>query len=569
MTMARSPTCLNAAYDPSANPALTGTAFTVTARSVRGIPMRKTSPGCIWPDLPSACSTAFQSGSAASATAGVLMIRTRPRTTIAWFDLRDLMATLSLFTSRPPSAVPVVVGGATTSSASSLLLQHRVEPVKDRHSSLEQFLILLGARREASDGEIHARGLVAGELAVVQVGLVHDLGHDPHAPVLDPEPLDQRLERAVLAVVPEVGAQDIERDALPRGVGRIRESEFRIRIVEALDEPGGGDAVDVRPRSRHPRAPARGQRRAMSPPGCPRSCLCGAQACGRGLPELPGPRAGRRVQIVDRLDAVQLALEAIQLAAQLRDRPGMVRPIAVQLGEDLAAALHDRLVLDATRLVEERLHLRFGHGLDPVDVDQGGLTAERLNFLHEPLEELRRLRGLRQDPGRAAEPDGAHALELAPHSDAVAGRRGRKAREEHQPPHGGASVTLDTGLVKRYTARDRPRRITDWNGSRRHSACPSASSSDTICGSVSSALAGPSRSAARWSGSSSRSAAGSRRTRCARASPSASPSQAPSPSRWAFGFRTSAAASGVRGPAGGGFSCRNLFTLPPSAAATF
>src|SRR5881628_1146248 len=203
---------------------------------------------------------------------------------------------------------------------------------------------------------IVARGLVASELAIMQISLVDDLRHDFHAPVLDPEPLDQRLERAVLAVVAEVGAKDIERDALPRGVGRISKREFCLRIVETPDEPGGCDAVDVRPRSRHPRAPMRMQRHAMSSPGRPRSCLCGAQACGGGLPELSGPRAGWRVQIVDRLDAVQLALEAIQRAAQLRDR-AVVRQVAIQLGEDLPATLHDRLVLDAPRLVKERSDL--------------------------------------------------------------------------------------------------------------------------------------------------------------------------------------------------------------------
>ena len=45
MTMTSSPICLKAAYDPSANPAFTGTPFTVTARSERGMPMRRTSPG--------------------------------------------------------------------------------------------------------------------------------------------------------------------------------------------------------------------------------------------------------------------------------------------------------------------------------------------------------------------------------------------------------------------------------------------------------------------------------------------------------------------------------------------
>src|SRR5947209_4534285 len=196
----------------------------------------------------------------------------------------------------------------------------------------------------------------------------------------------------------------------------------------------------------------------------------------RWSPRASGPRAGWRVQIVDRLDAVQLAFEAIQRAAQLRDR-AVVRQVAVQLGEDLPATLHDRLVLDAARLVKERPDLLLRHGLDPVDVDQSGLAAERLNFLHEPLEELRRLRGLRQDPGRAAEPDGAHALELAPYPDAVAGRRRRKTHQEHQPAHRSASVTLDTRRVKRYTTLDRPRRITDGTGAdataRAHPrACP-------------------------------------------------------------------------------------------------
>src|SRR5437867_12371674 len=96
MTMARSPTCLNAAYDPSANPALTGTPFTVTARSVRGMPMRKTSPACSWPDLPSACSTIFQSGSAARAVTGAATVAISPSKTIVFFNAWDFMGRSSL-----------------------------------------------------------------------------------------------------------------------------------------------------------------------------------------------------------------------------------------------------------------------------------------------------------------------------------------------------------------------------------------------------------------------------------------------------------------------------------------
>ncbi len=80
MTMAWSPICLKAAYEPKAKPAFTGTPLTVTLRSVRGMPMRKTSPACICPDLPRACSTAFQSGSAAHAASGVANVAITPHT---------------------------------------------------------------------------------------------------------------------------------------------------------------------------------------------------------------------------------------------------------------------------------------------------------------------------------------------------------------------------------------------------------------------------------------------------------------------------------------------------------
>src|SRR5436853_119883 len=83
-------------------------------------------------------------------------------------------------------------------------------------------------------------------IAIVEVRLMDDLGDQLDAPVLDAEPLDERLERTVLAVMAEVGAQDVERDPLAGGVGGVGERELRVRIAETPDEPGGGDAVDVR-----------------------------------------------------------------------------------------------------------------------------------------------------------------------------------------------------------------------------------------------------------------------------------------------------------------------------------
>src|SRR5207249_9914349 len=57
------PIFLQVAEEPSAKPAFTSTPCTFTFKSVRGMAMRKTSPGCSCPDFPSACSTAFHSES--------------------------------------------------------------------------------------------------------------------------------------------------------------------------------------------------------------------------------------------------------------------------------------------------------------------------------------------------------------------------------------------------------------------------------------------------------------------------------------------------------------------------
>src|SRR5262249_32215098 len=180
---------------------------------------------------------------------------------------------------------------------------------------------------------------------VVEVRLMHDLRDDLDPPVLDPEAPDDRLERAVLAVMAEVGAEDVERYALAGGVGRVRERERGVRVAEALDEPCGGDAVDVGPRARDPGAAPRGKRRAMPSTPCPgRTCRGSAQALGRRLPECPGPVAGRRLEVVRGLDAVELALERVQLGAELRNRSAVIRLIAIEVPQDLPTAPYHRLV---------------------------------------------------------------------------------------------------------------------------------------------------------------------------------------------------------------------------------
>src|SRR5262245_23459130 len=430
-----------------------------------------------------------------------------------------------------------------------LLLQDRVETVEERHAALEQVVVVRRGLRQRPDGQVDAGRLVTRELAVVQIRLVDDLGDELHAPVLEPEPPDQRLERAVLAVVAEVGAQHVERNSLARGVRGVGERERRVGIAEALDEPRRGDAVDVRPRAGHPRAPARRQRRGMAPFGGGGPGFGRAQTLRRRLPERPGALPRRRLQVVDRRDAVELALESVEPGPELRGRSTVRRPVTIELTEDLTTSLHDRLVFGAPRGVKEPGDLVVLHGLDAVDAQQRDLPLERLDLLHQPLKELGRLGGLRQDPPGAAEPDGAHALELSPDADAMPRGRGRERHEQGQPPHGSESNACYYSCQSLHS--ERRKEALSWRTPRPLGAFPSRTSSGTICGSASSASAVRSRSSVRWSASWSPGRAGSQRRRCEKVSPSASHFPARSPSRSASGSPICAAASGAHGRAAG------------------
>src|SRR5262245_27925579 len=160
------------------------------------MPIRNTSPDWSWPDFPSACSTAFQSGSAACTTpAGPAMTRSIPSN-----HARRFIGHLPRSCRRP-------------------LLQHGMETVEERYAPLQQIVVVRRAGRERADGQVYAGRLLVGELAVAQVGLVHDLCDDLDPPILDAEALHQGLEGAVLPVMAKVRPEHVEGNALARSVG--------------------------------------------------------------------------------------------------------------------------------------------------------------------------------------------------------------------------------------------------------------------------------------------------------------------------------------------------------------
>src|SRR5438445_9886914 len=165
MTMASSPTCWNASYAPRANPAFTGMALTVTLRSVRGMPLRKTSPGCICPDLPRACSPAFQSGSAARAAAGTAAATRTPNPMTAHLICR------SVITIAPSSRV-------------RLMKAHDIRPVDVFHGRVD---------REIQASQLRRDGVEALHGAVVAVPLVQLVGHRLDIMALDLDLLANRV----------------------------------------------------------------------------------------------------------------------------------------------------------------------------------------------------------------------------------------------------------------------------------------------------------------------------------------------------------------------------------------
>src|SRR2546425_9560925 len=203
MTIAWSPTCLNAAYDPRANPAFTGMPFTVTLRSVRGMPMRKTSPGCICPDLPRACSTAFQSGSAARAAAGTAAATRTPNPMTAYLICR------SVITIAPSSRV-------------RLMKAHHIRPVDVFHGRVG---------REIQASELRRDGVEALHGAVVAVPLVQLFGHR-----LELMALDHRLAlrlggRQVVAARDRLRLRDLPRRVVDNN---LRKSRPLLRVDRQL-----------------------------------------------------------------------------------------------------------------------------------------------------------------------------------------------------------------------------------------------------------------------------------------------------------------------------------------------
>ena len=256
-----------------------------------------------------------------------------------------------------------------------------------------------------------------------------DLGELGEAPVAEPAALHERLERAVLSLVTELGAEGVERDRVAGELLRPREEELGRGIHEAPDEPRRGDPVHVGARARHP-APAA---KRLERDGALRRRR-GAGRMEPHLDRLPEPLdllPARRVEEVDPAHAPDLPCEPRQLA--LVPRGAAPARLRLEALGDLAVACGERPVLLLPRLLEAADDLGARHVLDLVHVQQRRLAPALLHFLREPLELLEVLRRERQDVDRLLQRHRPERAELPPHPDPQARRVRGHGHQQDQP----------------------------------------------------------------------------------------------------------------------------------------
>ncbi len=118
-------------------------------------------------------------------------------------------------------------------------------------------VVVVGKAKALGDGHQPAR--LGREVALVRVGASDDQRQSVQGRLLLDKPVatNDRVERALVAVVPKLGAGNV----VWRGTFTIGNSgdlvardiqELGLVVHEALDEPWTGDAIDLRPLTGYP-----------------------------------------------------------------------------------------------------------------------------------------------------------------------------------------------------------------------------------------------------------------------------------------------------------------------------
>src|SRR3989442_12344398 len=138
----------------------------------------------------------------------------------------------------------------------SLVGQREVESIEEVEAPFDNLLVGPVHLSPAFQDQVDGHAFPAPELVVLEVRVVDDLADQPQTPVSDCKALEERLERAVLALVGEFAFEHVEPHGARARKRVERKGEPGFRVEEPLDEPGGADAVNLRSRPRHPKPAA-------------------------------------------------------------------------------------------------------------------------------------------------------------------------------------------------------------------------------------------------------------------------------------------------------------------------
>src|SRR3954452_15991177 len=154
---------------------------------------------------------------------------------------------------------PADVVSAMGFSLAALLAEGLVEVVEHGAAARDPLVVLAIGRADPGNQGANAGRLLAPDLLVLEVDVVHDLADGAQRRVAEAGTAQEDLERAAVPLVGELGFEHVE--AQLAGIRHIafgrHELEVGLRVDEAADPPRGGDSVDVNARTGDPRAPVK------------------------------------------------------------------------------------------------------------------------------------------------------------------------------------------------------------------------------------------------------------------------------------------------------------------------
>src|SRR3954465_658433 len=285
-------------------------------------------------------------------------------------------------------------------SLAALLAEGLVEVIEHGGAARDPLVVVAIGRADPGNQGANAGRLLAPELLILEVDVVHDLADGAQRRVAEAGAAQQDLERAAVALVRELGFEHVEAQlTCIRHIAFGRhEPEPGLRVDEAADQPRRGDPVDMDALAGDPGAPAKigqGHRSPLLLLGDLRLCdSFFAQPLLHACEQTIDCIAPVRPEEVDGDDVIPAGLEALKLRLAL-DAPLSDRKWVERDGKH-PRFFGEFFVVRVAGAPEQFFDLLVRETSGELSLTNQPLPALVLNFLQEPLEILLGLLARRQ-----------------------------------------------------------------------------------------------------------------------------------------------------------------------------